>query len=187
MNGPEERAIDGSAGRDGPRARSEHLVIEELDGEVLVYDTERHHAHNLGGLAAAVWRACDGRRTPAEIAAVVAGSYPESDQASIADALRQLRARHLLSTPGVAATPTGASDDAGDADDAGARVADRMVSRRRALRRIGIGMAAGLAAPIIQSIVAPTPAHAFSCIPSGGSCSASAQCCSGVCVVGFCL
>jgi hypothetical protein len=45
---------------DRPVARSEGLVSEELDGQLLLYDTESHLAHALEGEATAVWRACDG-------------------------------------------------------------------------------------------------------------------------------
>ncbi|HEV3470412.1 MAG TPA: PqqD family protein, partial [Pyrinomonadaceae bacterium] len=44
-----------------PRARSEGLLVRELDGEVLVYDLERHRAVCLNPAAAFVWRRCDGR------------------------------------------------------------------------------------------------------------------------------
>src|SRR5436305_13584452 len=43
-----------------PRARTEDLVIEDLDGEVLVYDSRTARAHCLTGAAAQVWRAADG-------------------------------------------------------------------------------------------------------------------------------
>jgi hypothetical protein len=147
-----------------PVARSEGLVIEELDGEVLVYDTERDRAHCLNGLAAAVWSACDGRRGQRELTAYVVGSFPGCDEAAIAEAITQLDEGHLLE-----------------------EVDGRRISRRRVLRTIGVGVAAGIAIPIVTSIVAPTPAHAFSCVPTGGSCGSSAQCCSGVCFGGFCL
>jgi hypothetical protein len=168
-------------------------VVEELDGEVLVYDTERDRAHCLNGLAAAVWNACDGRRGPDKLTAHVVGSFPGCDEDAIAEALAQLGERHLLSTP--FPVPTGAGHvEAPQADD-GARLADdadrdreaRRLSRRRALRTIGIGVAAGIAFPVITSITAPTPAHAFSCVPTGGACSSSAQCCSGACASGSCL
>ncbi|HJZ82776.1 MAG TPA: PqqD family peptide modification chaperone [Pyrinomonadaceae bacterium] len=46
-----------------PRARSENLVIRELDDETLVYDMERDEAHCLNQTAALVWQRCDGRTT----------------------------------------------------------------------------------------------------------------------------
>ena len=44
----------------GPLARDEGLVIEELGDELLVYDLDVKHAHCLTPTAAKVWRACDG-------------------------------------------------------------------------------------------------------------------------------
>ena len=43
-----------------PLARSEGLITEELDGELLVYDSELNLAHALIAEAAARWQACDG-------------------------------------------------------------------------------------------------------------------------------
>ena len=44
-----------------PNARKENLVIEELPGEVLVYDLNLHKAHCLNQTAALVWERCDGQ------------------------------------------------------------------------------------------------------------------------------
>ncbi len=43
-----------------PLARSEDLVIEEIEDELLIYDRNNKRAHCLGATAARVWRACDG-------------------------------------------------------------------------------------------------------------------------------
>lgn len=55
-----------------PKARHTGLVIQDVMDEVLVYDQQRFQAHCLNQLAAAVWKACDGRSTPAAIAARLA-------------------------------------------------------------------------------------------------------------------
>ena len=57
-----------------PQARTEGLVIKALPDEILVHDLARHRTHCLNGAAAAVWRLCDGRRTPADIARTHAGA-----------------------------------------------------------------------------------------------------------------
>ena len=152
-----------------PRARSEGLVVEQLDDETLVYDTDRHKAHCLNGPSATIWRACDGTRTEAELTSILAKSYPGSDADATAYALRQLAERRLLEPPAEPLAPRG-------------------VTRRELVRKAAIGgLALGLSVPVIKSIVAPTPAHAFSCVPTGGGCSSSAQCCSGVCFAGHCV
>lgn len=51
-----------------PKARETDLVVETFEREVLVYDTRNNRAHSLSALAAQVWRACDGTRSPQEIA-----------------------------------------------------------------------------------------------------------------------
>ncbi len=37
-----------------PLARHEGLVVQKLDGEVLIYDLQRHRAHCLNSTAAAI-------------------------------------------------------------------------------------------------------------------------------------
>lgn len=44
-----------------PRARSQKLVVQELNGETLVYDLQKHKAYCLNRTASQLWRACDGR------------------------------------------------------------------------------------------------------------------------------
>ena len=51
-----------------PRARTDNLVIRELDDETLVYDTARDEAHCLNRTAALVWKLCDGQTTAMQAA-----------------------------------------------------------------------------------------------------------------------
>jgi hypothetical protein len=63
------------------------------------------------------------------------------------------------------------------------------LSRRDALRRVAlVGAGAAAAAPLVKSIVAPTPAQAGTtpCFPDGTGCSIDAQCCSNNCNGGVC-
>ena len=144
-----------------PRARAEDLVVEELDGEFLVYDTGRDKAHCLNGTAAAVWRRCDGRRTVEELGVLVAPQAdPELREEIVLSTLAQLDRRNLL----VESLPAGGR-----------------ISRREMMRKAALVGAVGLSLPVVRSIVAPTAAQAATCVPSGGPCTASAQCCSGLC------
>ena len=149
-----------------PKARAEGVVVRELGEEVLAYDLETHRAVCLNGAAAEVWRLCDGRRTPDDIRRALArtahGAVPEE---FVWLALEQLGRDRLLE----ARVPTRPAALAG-------------LSRREMIRRVGL--AAGLALPAVASIVAPTPADAASCVPSGGPCADSAQCCQGSTCVG---
>jgi hypothetical protein len=70
-------------------------------------------------------------------------------------------------------------------------------SRRDFIHRLKkVGLAASVMLPVVSSIVAPTPAHAMSCIPQaacsgaadctrcenvGGDCSPPWRCCNGTC------
>jgi hypothetical protein len=177
-----------------PRARREGLVVEELTDELLVYDLERNRAHCLNVTAAAVWKQCDGHSTAADIARRLlvepkwrkSSDAPElmhvKDSEAARDralkpqqlteqvvwlALEQLSRDHLLeermSWP--AALPR--------------------VSRREALKRIGIG--AAIAVPIVVSITAPTPVQAGTCKPHNASCTTGIECCSTICSGGHCV
>src|ERR1700730_7842010 len=80
-----------------PQRRNDRLVVEELAEETLVYDLDRHRAHCLNKTAAAVWRNCDGKRTIAELAAMLPRESKESGGEDVVLlALNQLQKRHLL-------------------------------------------------------------------------------------------
>lgn len=148
--------------REYPLARTEGLVVEALDDEVLVYDLERHRAHCLNGTAAVVWRGCDGKRSVDDLAALLGCEVgtPVSVEL-IRHALAELSRRRLL------------NEAAG---------VEPGLSRREMLRKAGLAGAAAVAAvPVIKSIVAPTAAQASTCLGPGSSCSSSSECCSGLC------
>lgn len=142
-----------------PQARVDCLS-RKLDQELVVYDPERHVGHCLNSTAAAVWKLCDGRHDPTQIAIELSQqASAQVDQRVVHFALEQLAEANLLVQPE-------------------ARL--KLPSRRVAIRRIGI--AAAVALPLVTSIVAPTPASAASCRPSNAPCSSSPQCCSNFCV-----
>jgi hypothetical protein len=141
-----------------PRARKDCLS-RELDDEVVIYDPQRHEGHCLNATAAAVWKLCDGKNSASQIAVIVSRQFStQVDKPIVQLALDRLADAHLLVEP---ASPA------------------RRLSRRVAIRRIGI--AAAIALPLVTSVVAPTPAHAVSCFPNGHPCTSPAQCCSGIC------
>jgi hypothetical protein len=145
-----------------PKARRVGLLIQELPGELLVYDQERHKAHCLNSTASLIWQNCDGETPVTGIAdrLSVALKSPVSSELVVV-ALEKLSSRHLLDDP-----PSTHGGNKGP-------------SRREVLRRIGL--TAAIALPVVTSIVAPRAAQAATCLPSGSSCSSGAQCCSGVC------
>ncbi len=145
-----------------PRARSEGLLVRELEGEVLVYDLERHRAVCLNPAAAAVWRRCDGLTDVAGLGrALGEETGGGAGEEVVWLALEQLARDRLIE--GRPARPAGS----------------RRVTRRELIRRLGLAAAATL--PLVTSVVAPTPAQAASCKPPGDPCGSPLECCSGVC------
>lgn len=122
-----------------PLARASGLVVRQLPDEVVVYDKDSHQAHCLNRTAAAVFLHADGQRSLSEIAALVG---PGAGCDTVRDALDQLAAAGLLESAPVDPGP----------------------SRREVLRRVGVG--AVVLAPIVASLLVPTPAEAAAtCIP----------------------
>lgn len=138
-----------------PLSRSQDLVVQDLNGELLIYDLRDHRAFCLNETCAIVWKACDGSNTVSEIGARLGGDE------LVWLALDQLREENLLDAP---VEPVKAFEG---------------MSRREVIRKIGLGSAVAL--PIISAIVAPTAASAQSCLPTDASCTASVQCCSNCC------
>lgn len=52
-----------------PATRHDEVVVESVEGEVILYDLRRHKAHALNETAAQVWQWCDGETPVATIAA----------------------------------------------------------------------------------------------------------------------
>lgn len=151
-----------------PQMRAHRLVIDDLPDEVLVYDLDRHQAHCLNRTAALVWRCCDGRSTPAEIARRLTAELdaPFSEDFVLL-ALGQLESQHLLERAPAEPAKFAA------------------LSRRQMVRRLGL--AAAVAVPLVTSIVAPRAVEAATCIPPGQPCSPTIACCSVLgCVSGTC-
>jgi hypothetical protein len=153
-----------------PRAREADLVMREVDGEVLVYDLQRHRAHALNKTSAIVWQHCDGKTGVPELARFVSQcSGAPADERLVWTALTQLGEADLL------------TDRVTPPLDPGGR------SRRAFIRRAGL---AAVLAPLVSSIVAPTAAQAASvnqaCTPpsendcNSGICNGANCCCRGV-------
>ena len=150
-----------------PEARRDGLVVQELSGEVLVYDLRRNKAHCLNSTAALVWEYCDGKTSVTGIARAIEGRVNgpvEEDLVWLG--LEQLSKSNLLRER--ATIPT----------------QNLGLSRREVMKRIGL--AAAVALPVVTSIIAPSAAQAANCLPAGQGCTASAQCCSGLCSGGTC-
>ena len=150
-----------------PEARKQGLLVQELSGEVLVYDRDRDKAHCLNSTAALVWKFCDGKTPVSQIASAIEEEIKAPvDEDVVWLGVEQLNKTNLLVER--AARPGHKSG----------------LSRREVMKRIGL--AAAVALPVVTSIIAPTAAQAANCISSGGACTTGAQCCSTVCNVTVC-
>jgi hypothetical protein len=144
-----------------PRQRTSGLVVETLSDETLVYDLDRDKAHCLNQTASLVWRRCDGKNTPKQIARAVSLDLKHSiDEKFVWLALDQLRRNNLLTNSPGSLSISG-------------------VSRREVMKTLAVSAAVAL--PLVASIVAPVPAQAASCKPNGQGCESGAECCSGFC------
>jgi hypothetical protein len=172
-----------------PVARTEKLLIQEVDNELIVYDEERDTAHCLNPMAARVWHYCDGQNTVEDIAKLL---EKELDIPADSDVdmrglvwltLEELERFHLIKE--YLKQPTGVSN----------------ISRRKVIKTASLvgGFAIGSLFPVVKSIVAPVPAMAISpiiqppvkpCKTRGQTCANGLECCSGSCgivfLVGFC-
>jgi len=146
-----------------PQARRSGLIIQEVDGEVLIYDQTSDKAYCLNDTAAKVWKYCDGRTTISETCDALSGELdsPVSEKV-VWYAVDQFSKDNLLEKE--VALP--------------AFIIGGM-NRRQMVRTLGL--AAVVAVPLVTSIVAPTPAQAATCKPTGDNCGNSNQCCSGLC------
>jgi hypothetical protein len=136
-------------------------LTREFEDELLVYDIQTFRAHCLNHCAARVWVACDGRTPVSKIARDQFSLYGMTEQL-VWLALRRLERAGLLES-----TEEFKSN--------------KVLSRREGLRKIVV--TAGVAAPLVVSMVVPTPAMAASCFPLAHACTTDLQCCSGRCGV----
>lgn len=153
-----------------PLRRSNDLVIEALDDELLVYDRINKRAHCLSADAAGVWRACDGKTDAGRMSAEL-----DLPLEVVRQAVDELEASGLLDR-GLELVNVGSGNGNG-----------RAVTRRElAVRSAKVGTAA-LTAPLILSITAPTAMAAatptpFQCAvytgqPGCDECKLIAGCC----------
>jgi hypothetical protein len=135
-------------------ARTRGLLQRQVDHDTLLYDTTNNQVHSLNRTATAVWECCDGAHSIADIAErLTARDGHVVSGGTVALAVEQLRQAGLLANGASISTPLSG------------------MSRREALRKIGI--ASVVAAPMVLSMAAPAAAQAISGGPApvGGVCS----------------
>lgn len=130
-----------------PSARRTGTITQDVDGDLVVYDTVHHVAHRLTASAARVWEHCDGGTSVAEIAHRIGTAAEPVDEATVQAALHALREANLLID---GETP-------------------QALTRRTAVRRMAQVAGSALSVPLVISIAAPTPADALSGGGNGGT------------------
>jgi hypothetical protein len=136
-------------GSSKPVSRKNDLVVQEHDGEILIYDLTDNRALCLNETSARIWRACDGTNSVEDIGRAV------GNEDLVWLALAELKKEKLIDHEPV--TP------------------DRFagVSRREAIRRVG--MASLIALPVIASLTAPAAAQAGTCTQTSTGCTGSSR------------
>jgi hypothetical protein len=144
-----------------PLSRRDNLVVQEVKDEILIYDISESKAFCLNKTAALVWQACDGNKSVVEIGESISQKLKSAvNEDIIWLALELLKKGNLLENE-ITGKFAG-------------------VSRREAIRKIGLGSA--IALPIVASLVVPTSTMAQSSLFAPGvSCTADSQCQSGRC------
>ena len=134
-----------------PLCRIENIVVQDIDGEVLIYDLIENKAFCLNRTSALVWQACDGNRTVAEITDWLGKQLNSTVSEDVVWlALDQLSKENLVQKE--------------------YRPNERFsgLSRREVIRKIGLTSV--IALPLITSLVAPLAIHANSACVAGGTC-----------------
>jgi hypothetical protein len=153
------------ASKVNPEVRNNELVIQELKGELLIYDLQTNKAFCLNEISALTWNLSDGTRTVSEISNQLSKKLKKTVTEDLVWlALNDLKEAGLLSN-GETVTPKFDG-----------------LSRREAIRRVGL--ASMIAIPVISSLVAPTAAEAQSGGGTTANCAACTQnsnCASGNC------
>jgi hypothetical protein len=136
--------------KDTPLSRKDQVVVQNIDGEVLIYDLRDNKAFCLNETSAVVWQLCDGNKTVTQISKELGDKLNSpANEDLVWFAIDQLKKEKLIENSSELT-----SNFAG-------------LSRREVIKRIGIGTA--IALPIIASLVAPSAVFGQSCIANGGT------------------
>lgn len=145
---------------DLPRSRKEGLTVQNVENDVLIYDSVNVKAHSLNRSAALVWKYADGKRSLSEIARLVGKELgsPVSVE-TVEYALAQLDKSGLLQTSD--SSPVWSN-----------------LTRREFIKAAST---AALLVPVVKTIRIPGPSQRGSCIAENDICNrTNNQCCNGL-------
>lgn len=126
-----------------PLSRQDNLVVQELDGEVLIYDLDKNKAFCLNETSTLVWQLCDGNNSVTEISESIGKKLnAPANEDLVWLAIDQLKKEKLL-----------ANGEEFESTFKG-------MNRRQVIKKIGLGTAVAL--PVVSAMVAPTAANAAS-------------------------
>ena len=146
-----------------PLAKKNDVVVQEADGEFLVYDVLTRKAHHLNATSSRIWKLCDGKNSVEDISSALSTETREDIGVDFVwIALDEMRVAGLLEPgPSTGEFPK--------------------LSRRKVLFRYALP---AVVLPAVVSLVAPQAASAQSCAPGlspiGGPCTSPADCCPGL-------
>lgn len=120
-----------------PISRRGNIVIQEIGGEVLIYDLTKDKVYCLNETSAMIWNICDGKKSVSEIAKSL-----NSSEDIVWLALDQLRDEKLIE------------------DYQGSERYFNGLSRRQIIKKVGL--ASMVVLPLVTSIVAPKAVNAQS-------------------------
>lgn len=124
-----------------PISRTDKLITQELNGEMLVYDLDTNKAYSLNQTSNLVWQNCDGRREISEITLILQQKLSKSVNDEIVWlAIEGLKEEGLVEFK----TPEKFS----------------RLNRREVIKKVGLSSM--IALPFVISLVAPTAADSQS-------------------------
>jgi hypothetical protein len=139
--------------RNAPRSRQQNIVVQRLNGELLIYDLVLNKALCLNEASALVWEACDGQKSISEITKIVNEKLKTKvNEDFVWLALDRLKKENLIVNP----EEISLNFDG--------------LTRREVIRRIGFSSLVAL--PVVTSLIAPSAASA----QSGATCNGPCQC-----------
>lgn len=155
-----------------PKSFVEEIVVQELKGEMLIYNLKTNKACCLNETSALVWQLCDGTRSISEISRTIS----QKQNIAFGDDLVWL-ALDILNEADLLAESGEFVPESPD------------LSRREMIRKVGLTSMVAL--PIVTALTAPAAAAASSTCDTtctaatnrcnGCSCTAGSQCASGNC------
>lgn len=137
-----------------PISRKDNLVVQEVNGEVLIYDLAKNKAFCLNESSAMIWALCDGTKSAKEISQELSLNFKVPiNEELVWLALERFKKENLFEN---------ADELSNDF---------KGFSRREAIRKVGLGSM--IALPVVSAIIVPTAVSAQSCTAAGSPCSPS--------------